>query len=150
MWIKQWYICFMYIYCFLLALQAYCEVHYLPFSWYSTTKKQITSDTCYTLLCYPHWSISTVLFQYHEEHQYPIRGNGRSCCAGPLSCVHSFTGSPHHCDSANYKWRPLMVCQSQNPRACDTFPILHVFNIHSIRGNATPAYNESHLNNDCE
>jgi hypothetical protein len=85
------------------------------------------------------------LFQYHEEHQYPIRGHGRSCRAGPLSCLRSFTESRHHFDSGNYRVRPVIVCLSKNPRTFIHFPF-YAFSIHAvIRRNVIPAYNESHL-----
>jgi hypothetical protein len=81
----------------------------------------------YTGYClYTRFSISAVLFQYHKEHQYPIRGHGRSCRAGPLSCARSFTDSPHHFDSGDYKLRPLMVYRSENTREF-TFPVLRGF-----------------------
>jgi hypothetical protein len=65
---------------------------------------------------------SAVLFQYHEEHQYPIRGHGRNCRAGPLSYARSFTNSPHHFHSGDYKLRPLMVYHTKNIRASIRFP----------------------------
>jgi hypothetical protein len=46
----------------------------------------ITGDSRYMRFRYPLFRISVVLFQYHE-HQYPIRGCGRSCRADPLSCA---------------------------------------------------------------
>jgi hypothetical protein len=58
---------------------------------------------------------------------YPRRR--RSCRAGPLSCARSFTDSPHHFDSGDYKLRPLMMYDSENPRVCYTFPVLRIFNI---------------------
>jgi hypothetical protein len=78
---------------------------------------------------YPPFRISVVLFQYHEEYQYPIRGHGRTCHAAPLSCASSFTDSPQHFDSWYYKLTPLMTYHSQNPRTCYTFPVLRVFDI---------------------
>jgi hypothetical protein len=45
-----------------------------------------TDDSRYTCFRCPHFRISAVLSQY-PEHQYPICDHGRSCCAGPLSCV---------------------------------------------------------------
>jgi hypothetical protein len=66
---------------------------------------------------YMRFRISAVLFQYHEEHQYPIRGHGRRC-TGPLSCARSFTDSPNLFDSGDCKVWPLMVYHSENPRAC--------------------------------
>jgi hypothetical protein len=80
--------------------------------------------------CYLHFCISTVLFQYHEEHQYPIRGHGRIGCTGPLTCMRSFTDLPHHFDSGDYKLRPLMMYHSENPQTCYIFPALSVFTIH--------------------
>jgi hypothetical protein len=82
--------------------------------------------------------ISTVLFQYHEEHQYLIHGHGRSYHAGPLSC--SFTNSPHYFDSGNCELRPLMVYHSEKP--CYMFSILHIA---VICRKVSPAYNQSHL-----
>jgi hypothetical protein len=74
-----------------------------------------TGDSRYTRLRHPRFHTCVVLFQYHEEHnKYPIRENGRSCHAGPLSCARSFTESPHHCDSGDYKLRLLMVFHSEN------------------------------------
>lgn len=66
--------------------------------------------------------ISAILFQYHK-HQYPIRGRGRSCRAGRLSCARSFTGFPCHFDFGDYKLRFLFVHHSGNPRACKTFAV---------------------------
>jgi hypothetical protein len=87
------------------------------------------------------FSLSAVLFQYHEEHQFPIRGHGRSCRAGPLG----YTDSPHHFDTGDYKLRPLMAYHSENTRACYTFPF-YGFSIHAvIRRKAYPAYNERYL-----
>jgi hypothetical protein len=79
---------------------------------------------CLSLYALPLSALShiAVLFQYHE-HQYPIRGHGRSCHAGPLSCARSFTDLPHHFDSRDYKLRPLMPYHSENTRACCTFPL---------------------------
>jgi hypothetical protein len=37
-----------------------------------------TGDPRYTRFRYPRFSISAVLFQYHEKHQYPIRGHGKA------------------------------------------------------------------------
>jgi hypothetical protein len=45
------------------------------------------NDSRKTRFHHPRFRISVVLFQYHEEHQYRIRGHGRSCRAGPLSCA---------------------------------------------------------------
>jgi hypothetical protein len=87
--------------------------------------------TCYMRFHYPRLCISAVSFQYHEEHQYPICSHSRSYRAGPLSCEHSFTDSPHHFDSKDYKLRPLMVHHSENPWTCYMFPVLCVFDIHS-------------------
>jgi hypothetical protein len=82
-------------------------------------------------------SLSAILFQCHEKHQYPIRDHGKSCRAGPLSCARSFTDSLHHVDSGGYKFRPLMVYHSENIRACYTFLILRVFD---TRGNSQERY----------
>jgi hypothetical protein len=78
---------------------------------------------------YPRFTISAVLFQYHEEHQYPIRGHGRSYRSGPLRCARSFTDSPHHFDSECYKLRPLIAYHSENERAFYTSPVLRVFDV---------------------
>jgi hypothetical protein len=89
--------------------------------------------------------IRGVLFQYHEEHQYPIRGHGRSCRAGPLSCARSFTESPHHLDYGYYKLRSLIVYHSENLQGFILFQF-YAFSIYAaIRRKATPAYNGSHL-----
>jgi hypothetical protein len=77
-----------------------------------------TSDSRNMRFRYPRFRNSAILFQYHEEHQYPIRGHGRTCRAGPLSCARSFTDSPHHFDSGYYKSRPVMVHHSENTCAC--------------------------------
>jgi hypothetical protein len=84
----------------------------------------------YTCFCYPHFCIFMVLFQYHEEHQYPIHSHGRSCCAGLPSCARSFTDLLHHFDSGNYKLRPLMVYHSENSWAYHIYPVLCIFYIH--------------------
>jgi hypothetical protein len=34
-----------------------------------------TGDSHYMCFHHPHFRISAVLFQYHEEHQYPICGH---------------------------------------------------------------------------
>jgi hypothetical protein len=68
-------------------------------------------------------------FECHEEHQYSIRGHDNSCRASAQSCARSFTDSPHHFDSWDYKLRPLMVHHSENTRACYTFPVLRGLNI---------------------
>jgi hypothetical protein len=47
--------------------------------------------------------------------------------AGPLSCASSFTDSPHHFDSGDYKLRPVMVYHSENQRACYTIPVLFLY-----------------------
>jgi hypothetical protein len=107
-----------------------------------------TGESRYTRFLYPCFRVSAVLFQYHEEHQYSIRGHGRSCYAGPLSCARSFTDSPHHFDSRDYKLRSLTVYCSENLRECYTFPVLRVFDTAAILKNATPAYNKSHLYTD--
>jgi hypothetical protein len=80
-----------------------------------------TGDSRYTRFRSSRFHISAILFQYHEEHQYPIRGHGRSCRAGLLSCARSSTDSPHHFDSGDYKLRPVMVLHLENPRECYTF-----------------------------
>jgi hypothetical protein len=72
-----------------------------------------------------------VLFQYHEEHQYPICGHSKSYHTSPLSCVCSFTDSPHHFDLRDYKLRPLMSYHSENPWSCYMFPVLRIFDTHS-------------------
>jgi hypothetical protein len=83
--------------------------------------------------------MSAVLSQYHEE-QYPICGHDRSCHAGPLSCTHSFTGSPHLLDAGDFKLRPLYY--SENPWAFICFQ----FSIYAaICRNATPAYDKSYV-----
>jgi hypothetical protein len=110
-------------------------------SWYSSHLISISEIWCFIVylgiaqmtlviraFAFPCFRISAVLFQYHE-HQYPIRGYGRSCRAGPLSCSRSFTDSSHHMDSGDYKLRPLMVYDSENTRACYTFPVLRIFDI---------------------
>jgi hypothetical protein len=82
--------------------------------------------------------------------QYPIRGHGRSCRAGPLSCARSFTDPPHRFDSGDCKLSPLTVHHSGNTRAFIRFTF-YAFSINAaIHRNATPpppppAYNESHL-----
>jgi hypothetical protein len=81
----------------------------------------------------PRFRICTVLFQYHKQHQYPISGHGISCRAGPLSCARSFTDSPHHFESGDYKLKPLMVYHSENLRAFICFPFYA-----AISRNATP------------
>jgi hypothetical protein len=86
-----------------------------------------------------------LLFHYHGEHQYPIRGHGRSCCAGPMSCARSFTDSPNHFDYGDCKSRPLMVNHSENPRAFIRSRFYAFLMYAVISRNATPAYNESHL-----
>jgi hypothetical protein len=76
-------------------------------SWkYKVGKCHSTGDFRYT----------RVLFQYYAEHQYPIRGQVRSCHACLLSCARNFTASFLHYDSGNYKWRPVMVYHSDNSR----------------------------------
>jgi hypothetical protein len=96
---------------------------------YKVAEYRGTGDFRYTRFRYPRFRISAVLFQCHEEHQYPIRGHGRSCRADSLSCARSFTDSPHHFDFGNYKSKPLMLHHSENARAYYTFPILRVFDI---------------------
>jgi hypothetical protein len=90
-------------------------------SWYETYRHdhpiRYIGDFRCTLFRYLRFRISAVLFQYHEEHQYPIRGHGRSCRAVPLCCERSFTDSPHHFNSGDYKFVPLMVYHSENTRA---------------------------------
>jgi hypothetical protein len=90
---------------------------------------------------YPRFCILTILFQY----QYPIRGHGRSCRAGPLSCARSFADSPRHFDFGDHKLRQLMVCHSENTRACYTFPVLRVFDTRVDQQERSPACNESRL-----
>jgi hypothetical protein len=92
-----------------------------------------TGDSRYTRFCCPCFRLSSVLFQYHEEHQYHIRGHVRSCRAGPLSCARSFTDSPHHFYTGDHKLRSLMVYHSENTRTCYTFSVLRVFD---LRGNS--------------
>jgi hypothetical protein len=46
--------------------------------------EQSTGDSRYTRYRYPCFRKYAVIFQYHEEHQYPVRGHGRCCRAGPL------------------------------------------------------------------
>jgi hypothetical protein len=54
-----------------------------------------TIDDCrYTSFRYPRFRTSAVVFRYHEEHQYPVHGRGRSFRADPLNCARSFTDSP--------------------------------------------------------
>jgi hypothetical protein len=104
-------------------------------------------DSRYARFRYARFRISAVLFQYHKEHQYPIRGHGNSCqtVLHPLSCAGSFTDSPHHFDSGDYKLRPLMVYHSKNLRAFIRFPF-YAFSIHAgIRRKPNLACNESHL-----
>jgi hypothetical protein len=86
----------------------------------SAVTRTNTGDSRCMRFRYWRFRISTVLFQYHEEHQYRIRGYCRSCRAGALSCACSFTDSPHHFDFRDYKLRPLIMHQSENPRACYT------------------------------
>jgi hypothetical protein len=104
---------------------------------YKTENRRLSLSVCFR--------ISTALFQYHEEHQYPVRGHDRSCRVGPLSCARSFTDSPHHFDSGDYKFWPLVVYHSENPRACYTSPFYAFSICAAICKNTTPAYNESHL-----
>lgn len=59
--------------------------------------------------------LHAVLFQYHEGHQYIIHRHGKSCCAGPLSLMCSFADSSHHFDSKDYKLRPPVVQDHENP-----------------------------------
>jgi hypothetical protein len=113
----------------------------IPFRDRSLSLIPHAGDALYTLFQYPRFRVSAALFQYHEEHQYPIRGHVRSYRAGSQSCALSFTESLHHFDFREYKLRPLMVCHSENLRACCTFP----FYVPDVRGKASPAYNESHL-----
>jgi hypothetical protein len=97
--------------------------------------------TCYKRFRSPRFRISAVLFQYHEEHQYPIHDHGRSCRAGQLRSARSFTDSSHHFDSGYCRLRPPMVYHSENSRALKLFSF-YVFSIYTaICRNATPAYN---------
>jgi hypothetical protein len=92
---------------------------------------------------YFHYScfrMSVALFQYHEEHQYPICDHGRSRHAGLLSCTRSFTDSSHHFDSRDYKLRPLMECHSENMRAHLCFLFDAFFIYMAIHRNTTPIY----------
>jgi hypothetical protein len=113
-----------------------CSCHFIAMSFTRRTGPIIdciTSDSNYTRFRYPLFHISAVLFQYHEEHQYPIRGHVRNCRAGPLSCARSFSDSPHHFDFGDCKLRPLMVCHSEDARAYYTFSVLRFFD---TRGNS--------------
>jgi hypothetical protein len=95
---------------------------------------------------YPRFRMSAVLFQYHEEHQNRIRGQVRSCRGGPLSCARSFTDSPHHFDSADYKKKGLSWCITQKIHRHVKRFSFYAFSIHAaIHRNATPEYNESRL-----
>jgi hypothetical protein len=119
-----------------------CVNHFNMFEcWYMLS--YTVQVTRYTRLRYPRFRISAVLFQCHGDHQYLIRGHGRSCRAVPLSCARSFTDSSRHFDSADHRLRPVMVHHSENQRTC--FPF-YAFSVYAaISRNATPAYNESHL-----
>jgi hypothetical protein len=108
-----------------------------------TIRPKIRPFTSFSVTLFS-FSLSAWLFQYHEEHQYPIRGHGRSCRAGPLSCARSFTYSPHHFDSGDYKFRPLMVFHPENALACCTFPVLRLFDINDDTQERNPrVYRES-------
>jgi hypothetical protein len=61
-----------------------------------------------------------ILYQYHENHQYPIRGHDKGCHAEPLNC------SPQHFHSADYKLRLLMVHHSENPWAFYVLPFVDI------------------------
>jgi hypothetical protein len=62
----------------------------------------------------------------------------RSYRAGPLSCARSFTDSPHHFDSMDYRLRPVLVNHSENTRIFIRFPF-YAFSIYAaIRRDATP------------
>jgi hypothetical protein len=72
----------------LMKVVDFSEIHilYVPvFIWRDVFEN--TGDCRYTRFRFPRVYISVVLFQYHEEHHYPIRGHGRSWRAGPLSCA---------------------------------------------------------------
>jgi hypothetical protein len=87
-----------------------------------------TGDSHYTHFHSPCFCISTVLFHYYEEHQYPVHGHNRSCCREPLSYTCSFADSPHHFDSGYNKLRPFIVFHSENTQAfvCSYFTLLYM------------------------
>jgi hypothetical protein len=64
------------------------------------TSSKVHIDDSFTLIA--------ILFQHHE-HQYPIRGHGKICHSGTLNCALNFSDTPHHSDSEDYKWTPLVV-----------------------------------------
>jgi hypothetical protein len=101
------------------------------------SEKNIGDSRCmhFRYLCF---CISAVLFHYHGKHQYPIRGHSKSCCAGPLSCAHSFADSPHHFEGLSY-WTTQKIHRH-----------LYIFNICSNLHERNPTYNDSHLYNVSE
>jgi hypothetical protein len=89
-----------------------------------------SGESRYTRFRYSPFRISALLFQYYDEHQYPIRGHGRSCRACPMSCARSCTDSPHHFDSGYYKLRPDMEYHSENSRAFIRLPF-YAFSVYA-------------------
>jgi hypothetical protein len=88
-----------------------------------------TGASCYMHFCHLNFHISASLFQYHEEHQYPIHSHSRSCCAGSLNCTHSFTHIPHPFESRDYKLRPVIAYHCDNPETCYIFAVLCIFSM---------------------
>jgi hypothetical protein len=72
-------------------------------------------------------------------------GHSRSCRADALSCARSFTDSPHHFDSGDYKLRPPWRITQKIHGHITRFPSYAFSILTAIRRNATAAYNESHL-----
>jgi hypothetical protein len=89
---------------------------------------------------YTRFRISAVLFQYHQDLRFRIRGHATSCRWGPLRCARSFTDSPRHFASGDYKLTPLMMSHGKV-----VFPVLRVFDKSGYSNNRVPAYNENHL-----
>jgi hypothetical protein len=115
-----------------LDLQIFCQ---------ETWREETRGDSRYTRFRYPRFRISAVLFQFCEEHQYPIRGQ----ILNPITCVEPSPGlswnvmqmiglaSNNSGASLTSKWR--LLC----------FQIYASPIYEAICRNATPVYNESHL-----
>jgi hypothetical protein len=102
---------------------------------------QSTGDSRYTRFHSPCFRTSAVLFQYHEKHQYLIRG--QILVSG--TCVEPSPGlSGDVMQIISLLQRILAPVWHQNG-CCYTFPF-YAFSIYAaISSNATPVYKESHL-----
>jgi hypothetical protein len=99
-----------------------------------------TGDACYTRFCYPRFCFSIM-----RIINILSADTVRAAAQAP-SVARNCIDLPHHFNSGDYKYRPLMVYHEQKIQGIFVCFPFYAFSLYAtIYRNATPAYNESQV-----